>query len=198
MRMFLSIVTLDDKERCFMDILYQKYSRHIKKIAYDIVDNEVDADDVLQVVALNIMTHIEKFEGKNEVEVESQIVIYTRNVAINRYNFNKRHIKHMVWQHLSEKEDGQDDVDQISGDIDELENIIIDNDIQRIVREKLTLLPEIYQDVLNLYYALDYSYVEISEVIGISINAVGLRLRKAKQKLLEIAGDELYELFKKD
>jgi len=57
--------------------------------------------------------------------------------------------------------------------------------------EQLTLEQ---QDAIMLVYTLGYSNVEAANVLGISPNAVGMRLFKAKKKLLEIGGDGLREL----
>ncbi len=43
---------------------------------------------------------------------------------------------------------------------------------------------------------MGYTNVEAARVLGVSPNAAGLRLFRAKKTLCEMAGDELYELVK--
>ena len=80
--------TLDEEQRSFVEELYEKYRYKIKKIALVYVKNEADADEVLQTVMINIINHISKFQNADVQRIESQIVVYSRNAAINRYNYN--------------------------------------------------------------------------------------------------------------
>ena len=188
--------TLDEEQRSFVEELYEKYRYKIKKIALVYVKNEADADEVLQTVMINIINHISKFQNADVQRIESQIVVYSRNAAINRYNYNLVRQKKVI--STSEEHYADDDtVMDIPDDTYDVEHLVVEHEIAVILQEILKKLPTIYRDVVNLYYYLDYSYVEISEILEISVNAVGLRLRKAKKLILKIAGGKLDEYSKK-
>ena len=62
------------------------------------------------------------------------------------------------------------------------------------IKKYLKQLTQEQQDAIALVFELGYSNVEAATVLGISPNAVGMRLFKAKKKLLEIGGGDLREL----
>ena len=179
----------EDERRCAEDI-FQQYHKLIFEIAYGILRRHLDAEDALNEVMINIMKNIERFTHASRNDIEAQIVIYTRNTSINLYNKNKRRNKVEVpVTYLNDEEDPEDmeteDVDQ------RVEDIVLAKETKEIVRAHLMSLPMEYRDAIKLVYALGYSNVEAAKVLHISPNAVGLRLYKAKKKLLEVAGGEL-------
>ncbi len=84
------LAALEEDERSLAELIYIKYKRQIYKIAYSILNNHHDAEDVLNDVVLNVINNIEKFVDSDGNKTAAQIVIYSRNAAINRYNKNKR------------------------------------------------------------------------------------------------------------
>jgi RNA polymerase sigma-70 factor (ECF subfamily) len=54
----------------------------------------------------------------------------------------------------------------------------------------LAKLPGAYQAVLRLYYFEEKSYEEIAEVLRIPLGTVGIRLKRAKERLREICSND--------
>ncbi len=189
----MMLSALSDNERNFAEEIFENYYKLIYKIAYDILNNPQDAEDTLDEVMINVMNNIEKFLHASGNEITSQIVIYSRNAAINLYNKNKRRTE--AEQPITvTNEDGSDVILDLA-DIDfNLEDLIISNETVEIIKRHLKSLSQEHRDVINLVYSFGYSNVEAAKILHISPNAVGLRLFKAKKKLLEIAGGELSEL----
>ena len=75
-----------------------------------------------------------------------------------------------------------------------MDEVLLSKENSEIVAKYVKQLTFEQQDVIMLVYTLGYSNVEAANVLGISSNAVGMRLFKAKKKLLELGGDELHEL----
>lgn len=181
----------DYKRNCAENI-FITYEKKIYSIAYRIVKNHHDAEDILAKVMINIIENIDKFIDQNRNIVEAQIVIYTRNAAINIYNKNVRRSKHEVsYTCLS------DDGDTIDMDIvDEtsyIEDIVISKETIELMEKYLQQLPVEHRDAIKLVYLCGYSNKEAANILHITPNAVALRLFKAKNKLINMAGGEFLE-----
>ena len=72
-----------------------------------------------------------------------------------------------------------------------MEEITLSSETVDLVRKHLKRLSLEQQDTIKLVYGLGYSNAEAAQVLHISSNAAGLRLYKAKKKLLEWIGGEL-------
>jgi RNA polymerase sigma-70 factor, ECF subfamily len=62
------------------------------------------------------------------------------------------------------------------------------------VGDLLHELPEEYRSVLNLYYLGDHTYEDIADCTGLPLNTVRTRLRRAKQRLGELARAKGWEM----
>jgi RNA polymerase sigma factor (sigma-70 family) len=141
---------------------------------------------------ISIIENIEKFRSASRNGIASQIVIYSRNAAINCYNKNKRRSKRFTSiTHLNEEGEKEDyNLPDLAADLDEL---IISRETVEIVQKYLQMLSTEQQDAIKLVYALGYSNVEAAKILHISPNAVGMRLFNAKKRLIDLAGGELSE-----
>lgn len=192
MLFFLYMAALTDDERAIAERIFEQYHKLIFEIAYKILNDIQDAEDTISVVMINIMKNIEKFSGADQHDIEAQIVIYSRNAAINLYNKNKRRKK--TFQSFTYVND--------EGDLEEIdmpdESVCIDDTVlsdetAMIVKKYLEQLPEDYQQIIELVYGMGYTNVEVAHVLNTTPNAVTLKLFRAKKRLLEIAGGELSE-----
>lgn len=186
------LAVLDAEDRSCAEQIFEKYHKYIYEIAYNILHNHQDAEDTLDEVMINIMKNIERFNHASRNDIEAQIVIYSRNAAINLYNKNKRRkTVEVPFTYVNDEDELEEiEIEDIDVSMDE---VIITNETVEIVRHYLSQLSIEQKDVIKLIYALGYSNVEAAKVLHITPNAVGLRLFKAKKRLLELAGGDLNE-----
>jgi RNA polymerase sigma-70 factor (ECF subfamily) len=78
------------------------------------------------------------------------------------------------------------EVEELVDDADSLEVSFIKNEERAILENGLTSLKELDRELLVLWMD-DFSYEEISEVVGKSVAAVKFALHQAKKKLIEHA-----------
>lgn len=192
MLFILLLSALADNERKCAEEIFEKYHKLIYEVSYDILNRRQDAEDMLDEVMIRVMKNIEKFLHADRNDIEAQLVIYSRNAAINLYNKNKRRSKKVIPLTFINEEDEFEDI-EIANNGETLEEIILSNETVDIVRKHLKSLSLEHRDTIKLVYGLGYSNVEAAQVLHITSNAVGLRLYKAKKKLLELAGGELSE-----
>lgn len=189
---YAMLLSLDTDDRDFVEKIFEKYHKYIYEIAFNILHNHQDAEDIVNEVMIKIIKNIEKFLHASENEIKAQIVIYGRNTAINLYNKNKRRIKHEV-NYTYVNEDGEIEEIDIEDPSESMAELVIRKETVEIVQRYLQQLSVEHRDAIKLVYALGYSNVEAAKVLEITPNAFRLRLYKAKKKLLELAGGELYD-----
>lgn len=190
---YLALLTLDEDKQDFVGQLYEKHKKKIYEIAYKILKNGHDAEEIVNEVMLNVISNVEKFVQSDGNETLAQLVIYSRNAAINLYKVKKRRSAHEIpLTYLNE--DGENEDIEIEDDAAGMDEVLLSKENSEIVARYVKQLTLEQQDAIMLVYTLGYSNVEAANVLGISSNAVGMRLFKAKIKLLELGGDELHEL----
>ena len=190
---YLALLTLDEDKQDFVGQLYEKHKKKIYEIAYKILKNRHDAEEIVDEVMINVIGNVEKFVQSDGNETLAQLVIYSRNAAINLYKVKKRRSEHEIpFTYLNE--DGDNEDIEIEDDAPGMDEVLLSKENSEIVAKYVKQLTFEQQDVIMLVYTLGYSNVEAANVLGISSNAVGMRLFKAKKKLLELGGDELHEL----
>ena len=190
---YVALMTLDEENQEFVGQLYEKHKKKIYEIAYAILKNRHDAEEIVDEVMINVIDNVEKFVQSDGNETLAQLVIYSRNAAINLYKVKKRRSANEIpFTYLNEEGDNEDI--EIEDDAPGMDDVLLSKENSEIVARYVKQLTLEQQDAIMLVYTLGYSNVEAANVLGISSNAVGMRLFKAKKKLIEIGGDELHEL----
>ena len=193
MLFYVALMTLDEENQEFVGQLYEKYKKKIYEIAYAILKNRHDAEEIVDEVMINVIDNVEKFVQSDGNETLAQLVIYSRNAAINLYKVKKRRSANEIpFTYLNEEGDNEDI--ESEDDAPGMDDVLLSKENSEIVARYVKQLTLEQQDAIMLVYTLGYSNVEAANVLGISSNAVGMRLFKAKKKLIEIGGDELHEL----
>jgi RNA polymerase sigma factor (sigma-70 family) len=158
------------KKACYE--LYKLYSKAMLNVAFRIVGNIGEAEDVLQEAFLDAFNRVKDFRQETTFGLWLKQIVVHRAINLLR----KRKLE------LVETEDGQ------------LENIADDevyDDEETIykaaqVKEAIKLLPEGYRLVLSLYLLEGYDHEEIGQVLNISENTSRTQFLRAKRKLTEI------------
>lgn len=164
---YLSILDNDEDKKQF-ETLYIQYRQEMYAIAYSIIHNKEDSEDAVHQAFIKIANNFEKVRQIPCQEIKPYIVIIIRNTSINLYNSNKRKAEHSA----------ELDDNLISVDVNLLENF----EYEELVI-KISELPQIYKDIIFLYYLEEFSTKEISKMLNISVNAVWKRTERAKKLL---------------
>ncbi len=192
---FTLLSTLPPEDRGSAGKIFELYGKMVYEAAFKVLKNHHDAEDALDDVMVNVVKNFIRFKDKSEKDIIAQLVIYSRNAAINIYNKNKRRYQHESSLFYLNEDNELENID-IPDDSPTLDDIVFTNEMSAAVRFHVQRLPQPYRDVIVLVYGFGYSSVEAARVLTTTPNAVGIRIHKAKKKLLEIAGGELYEYIK--
>lgn len=190
--MFTFLFNIENEaDRAFVEDLYIKYGKKIYLVAFGVLGKREDAEDCLHDVMRIIIDNLQLFYSVKEENLIRLIVKCTRNTAIDRYRAEKR--KRSKELSLDEpNEDGS--TSDFTDDTESIEEILINKETRRRLRDIIAEIPPIYRDVLFFRYDLSLKYSEISRLLGVSENVVKTRLYRAKQALLKTNREELYEL----
>ncbi|MDN5283850.1 MAG: sigma-70 family polymerase sigma factor [Mucilaginibacter sp.] len=152
--------------------LYRLYSKAMLNVAFRIVGNIGEAEDVLQEAFLDAFNKLKDFRQETTFGLWLKQMVVNRSINLLR----KRKL----------------DLIELEGD--HLENIpdeesTDDEDLQyqvAMVKEGMKQLPDGYRVVLSLYLLEGYDHEEIGQILNISENTSRTQFLRAKRKLIEI------------
>ncbi|MFZ0389822.1 MAG: sigma-70 family RNA polymerase sigma factor, partial [Calditrichia bacterium] len=165
---------------------YQENAQRILNLSYRMVREEQTARDLAQEVWIKVYQNLGRFEGKSAVST------WLYRITVNHIlNYFKREKKRR-WRevlNLNVKEGWQGefpDYDNFSTGEDTPEEKLQQKDRESVVWQAIQQLPENQRIPLLLFRYEDRNYKEISEILGLSINAVESRLHRARKKLQKL------------
>jgi RNA polymerase sigma factor (sigma-70 family) len=147
--------------------LYNQYSKAMFNLAYRIMNNREDAEDILQ------ETFIECFRNIRSFRFESTFGAWLKAILINRSinHLKKKKVNLVYPENLPEMTDNQP-VEQVY-------------DTDKIFRG-IEMLPDGYRVILTLYLLEGYDHREISQILGISESTSKSQYSRAKDKLRKL------------
>lgn len=172
-------------ERNHFHALIRPYERRAFLIAYSVLRNQDDAEDVVQQAMLKIFLHLEQLAEVDKFAqwamriVENEAKMYRR----------KRH------QHLYQPLDAEPEEDgqpkhfrprEFADWRDLPSEVLEQNEVRAAILTALNSLPEIYREIFVLRDMEHLSITEAAELLDISIPMVKTRLHRARLMLREI------------
>lgn len=150
--------------------VYKLYSKSMYNIGYRIVNNQEEAEDVLQEAFINAFRSLNLYRG--EASFGSWLKRIVINKAINALKMRKM-------ERISEDE-SFDIKDEGAADQEEFPYSVLE------VKQAIEGLPDGYRSVLSLYLLEGYDHGEIAEIMGISESTSKSQFNRSKKKLREI------------
>ncbi len=156
------------KKACYE--LYKLYSKAMLNVAFRIVGNIAEAEDVLQEAFLDAFNRIKDFRQETTFGLWLKQIVVSRSINLLR----KRKVQLVELG---------DDADTIIDDEPE-----DDEDIQykvAQVKQAIAQLNEGYRLVISLYLLEGYDHEEIGQILGITTNTSRTQFLRAKRKVSE-------------
>ncbi len=158
------------KKACYE--LYKLYAKAMLNVAFRIVGNIAEAEDVLQEAFLDAFSKVKDFRQDTTFGLWLKQIVVNRSINLLR----KRKL----------------DLVELEGE--QLENIADetaedDDDIKyqaARVKEAIMELPEGYRLVISLYLLEGYDHEEIGQILNISENTSRTQFLRAKRKIIEL------------
>ena len=150
--------------------LVRRYHKLFCEKAYWITKDKEVAKDIAQESWIIIMNKLHTLENVDSFKSWAFRIIYTR--AIDAVKHNNKENKKLASFRIAESDT------QSSEDQSDLIHKALLKAIQELPKEK--------QDIIRLFYAEEYSLIEISNFLKIPVGTVKSRLFKAREKLKSI------------
>ncbi len=135
-----------------------------------------DKEDILQDVFIKIYRNINEYD--NSLIFSSWIYRITHNYIIDWHRKNKKYT-------CISLDDDDSKLIHILQDEDNTVGLqkMFDQENLDLIKNEIKKLPKDYQEILMLKFFEDKSYEEISDILKISINSVGVKINRAKKLL---------------
>jgi RNA polymerase sigma factor (sigma-70 family) len=158
------------KKACYE--LYKLYSKAMLNVAFRIVGNIVEAEDVLQESFLDAFNKLKDFRQETTFGLWLKQIVVNR--SINLLRKRKMDLVDLEGEQLENipDEDPEDD-EEIQYKVEQ-------------VKDAMKELPDGYRVVISLYLLEGYDHEEISQVLNITENTSRTQFLRAKRKLAEI------------
>lgn len=170
---FLMIIE-DENVRNRLEQIYMKYKNEVCWIAYKILNDKYEAEDVTHEAIIKLSPYIEKNMDLECNKIKGLFVIIVRNLSINIYNSRKK--TSTVYN---------EGLEYITDELN-IEEEIIRLDEAKFMADALTKINHLYSDILILKYYHDYSDSEISKLLNITEGNVRARLMRARRAVKNI------------
>ncbi len=161
-------------------ILVNQYKDLVFTLAYKMLKNKEEAEEVSQDTFIKIFKSINKFKGDSKFS--TWIYKITYNTCLDKLKKNKKENSVVYLEDFNEHQVKA--IENILESIDEKER-------NQKIQECLQLLPSEEAFLLTLYYFDDQSTEEIAKVIDCNANNVKIKLYRTRKKLASILKEQL-------
>ena len=150
-------------------------------LAYWLVRNQSDAEDIVQDAYVRAYRSFETFEGG---DFKPWLLAIVRNRSLTWLSQRKRLSNVVSFEDAFHTKEGEESgVSQIVSDAPSAEQILINTSDRAGVMAALAQLPPLYREVLVLREIEEASYRDIADVTGVPIGTVMSRLARARTRL---------------
>jgi len=162
--------------------LYKLYYKAMFNTCLRIVNNSLEAEDIMQESFLKAFEKIESYRG------EVSFGAWLKRIVVN-HSLDELRKKKLDLQSIEDT--GINPVFENNNTIEEEEEIQAKAEE---IRDQINNLPDGYRIVLSLYLVEGYDHDEISGIIKITISRSRSQCARAKQKLLELLRNKKKEI----
>jgi len=151
--------------------LYKLYYKSMYNTSFRIVNETMEAEDIIQESFLSAFDKISSYSGEVSFGAWLKKIVINNSLDIvkkKKINFNS--IDDNIYEIKEEEED--QDFEKIKIEIED-------------IKEVINILPDGYRIVLSLYLIEGYDHEEIGKILGISSSTSRSQYTRAKQKLIE-------------
>lgn len=169
------------KDEHTFKLFVEQYHQLVINVCNNILNNQDDALDVSQDVFIKIYESIDSFKG------ESKITTWLYRISVNKSLNYLRSKKNQKWFSGLDLVFGDDkkSLDPEDKEQQPDENIEMEEN-KKALYYALRKLPEKQNFAISLNNFEDLSYKEISEIMNIPVNEVGVLINRGKKKLKKL------------
>ena len=155
-----------DRDESACEKILNLYKGRIFSYAYRMVKNYHDAEDITSEAFIKCFNALPSFDLSRSFS--TWLFTIAHNVTMDYFRKNKQEYEYFDGQHASK------------------EDLALEYEQKRKMEkidQALALLPAIDRELVILFHKEEYSYQEISRMLGIPITTIKTRLHRARKKL---------------
>lgn len=159
--------------------LVELYKDKIYHLAYRMLGNRQEAEDIVQETFLRVFRNLERYD--EALKFSTWIYRIGTNVSIDR--LRRRRTAYSLDAETASDGDGQDWHGLLASEDLTPEGQVLLSETQRRIRNAIDDLPEKYKSVVILKYLHDMSLQEIGDVLGMPVTTVKTRVHRGREFL---------------
>lgn len=165
--------------------LYEEYGNYTYYLCLKLTKNKEEAEDIMQDVWVKVVRNQNQID--NVKKMKAWLTTICMNTFRDRYRKNVRRGKYVMHQ-----PDSLDVpiLDLVASDQPTPSETLEKEDLQTAIQAKINELDDIYRDTIEYFYVNQFSLVEISKVMDVSIGTVKSRLFRARKYLRELLAED--------
>ncbi len=176
-----------------MGELMGRYTSKAYQIAYSILGNKDDAEEVTQDAFVRIYRALSSFRGDSEFSTWMYRIVV--NQARNKYRWNKRRGSHLTVS--VDRETKTNDGSTRSFDLADTgktpDNEVIFREWEGEIAEEIKKLPEVNREALLLRNVKNLSYEQIASLLNCKVGTIKSRISRAREELRRKVSRHPYE-----
>ena len=176
-------------ETLLFELLMRRMNQRIYRTVRAILGNDDEVEDVMQQTYLNAYSHLASFAG------QARFSTWLTSIAVNESLARRRRAATSRLRIAGD----EDAVLEIRSTAADPEQNVMNSELQQLVEREILRMPDHYRMVLVLRQVEGLSTEETAEGLGVSLDVVKTRLRRARvmlrEGLLERAGITFERLF---
>lgn len=161
-------------------ILVDRYKNLVFTLAFRLLKNREEAEEVAQDTFIKSYNALSKFKGDSKFSTWIYKVTY--NTCLDRLKKNKRKYNEVAIDEFTEH--------QVKTIDNALENMV-EEERKKAIQDCLHILPNDDSFLITLYYFEEQSLEEIANAIGLTANNVKVKLFRIRKKLMSILKERL-------
>ncbi|WP_078431776.1 sigma-70 family RNA polymerase sigma factor [Metabacillus halosaccharovorans] len=157
--------------------LMEQHGTELTRLAFTYTKNAETAKDIVQNVFIKCYKNLHTFKGNATIKTWLYSITINQCKDYLRSSYFRRVVP-IGMRHTDNPKSSS------------TEKIVLQNNTKQQVDECINKLSAKYKDVIYLYYVQELSLKETGAILGLSIDTVKTRLRRAKEKLKPILQKE--------
>lgn len=158
--------------------LVDMYQSKIFHLAYRMLHNRHEAEEIVQETFLRVYTNLERYD--EDQKFSTWIYRIGTNLCIDR--LRKRRPSYSLDADVGEGE-GNDWYAMLKSEENSPDDQLVLSELQQVIREAIGELPEKYKAIITLRYLQDLSLQEISDVLSMPVTTIKTRLHRGREYL---------------
>jgi RNA polymerase sigma-70 factor, ECF subfamily len=163
------------------ETLVRAYTPRLLAVGRRMLGSDEDARDVVQEAFMNAFRSIDRFEGQAKLSTWLHRIVV--NAALMKLRTRRRKPEESLEPLLPAFRDNGHHVDKFSQWDETADQMAEREETRQVVRDAILSLPDTYRDVLILRDIEEMSTEETARTLGITANAVKIRLHRARLAL---------------